>query len=169
MAVGIRADIPSDITKMLVCIDRLQDGEIYGRCYNPYYSTNPKFIGLAALIGRMEFLFDRLSYPQRTLEPRKFRVRTARRRIPDTGEGGMLMEEPKDKETPRGEKATFVVNVQFRQNATWQGTVSWSEQKATRHFRSMLELISLMNDALIEDESLAKWSQDEKYGEDESR
>lgn len=104
MAVGIRADIPSDITKMLVCIDRLQDGEIYGRCYNPYYSTNPKFIGLAALIGRMEFLFDRLSYPQRTLEPRKFRVRMARRRIPDTGEGGMLMEEPKGKETPRGEK-----------------------------------------------------------------
>ena len=69
----------------------------------------------------------------------------------------MLMEEPKGKETPRGEKATL------------QGTVSWSEQKATRHFRSMLELISLMNDALIEDENLAKWSQDEKYGEDESR
>lgn len=169
MAVGIRADIPSDITKMLVCIDRLQDGEIYGRCYNPYYSANPKFIALAALIGRMEFLFDGLSYPQRTLEPRKFRVRTARRRIPDAEEGGMPMEEPKEKETPRGEKATFVVNVQFRQNATWQGTVSWSEQKATRRFRSMLELISLMNDALVEDESLAKWSQDEKYGEDESR
>ena len=81
----------------------------------------------------------------------------------------MPVEEPKGKETPRGEKATFVVNVQFRQNATWQGTVSWSEQKATRRFRSMLELISLMNDALVEDESLAKWSQDEQYGEDESR
>lgn len=65
--------------------------------------------------------------------------------------------------------ASFLIQVQFRQNATWQGTVSWSEQKATRRFRSMLELISLMNDALVEDESLAKWSQDEKYGEDESR
>ena len=68
-----------------------------------------------------------------------------------------------------GERETFVVRILNTQNATWQGTVSWSEQKATRHFRSMLELISLMNDALIEDENLAKWSQDEKYGEDESR
>ena len=144
MAVGIRADIPSDITKMLVCIDRLQDGEIYGRCYNPYYSTNPKFIGLAALIGRMEFLFDRLSYPQRTLEPRKFRVRMARRRIPDTGEGGMLMEEPKGKETPRGEKATFVVNVQFRQNATWQGTVDWLCGGEPDAFSSDLEFLKLV-------------------------
>ena len=68
-----------------------------------------------------------------------------------------------------GERETFVVRILNTQNATWQGTVSWSEQKATRRFRSMLELISLMNDALVEDESLAKWSQDEKYGEDESR
>ena len=60
----------------------------------------------------------------------------------------MLMEEPKGKETPRGEKATFVVNVQFRQNATWQGTVRWLNRDQTQRFRSTLELISLMEDAL---------------------
>ena len=169
MAIGIRADVPSDVTRTTICIDRLQDGEIYGRCYNPYYGAHPQFVGLAALIGRMELLFDGLSYPQRTLEPRKFRVRKGRRRIPDAKEGEAPMEETKEKVTPRGEKATFVVSVQFRQNATWQGTVSWSEQKETRRFRSMLELISLMNDALIDDDSMASWGKEEDSREDENR
>lgn len=172
MAVGIRTDIPSDVTRTTICVDRLENGEIYGRCYNPYYRVNPRFTGLAALIGRMELIFDSLSYPQRTLEPRKFRVRAIRRRIrtPDTKEGGRPMEEMKLSEARRGEKATFVVSVQFRQNATWQGTVSWSEQKATRRFRSMLELISLMNDALIEDDSMASWEIDnETSGEETER
>ena len=50
----------------------------------------------------------------------------------------------------RGEKATFVVQVQFRQNASWQGTVTWAEQNETRHFRSTLELIKLMDEILDE-------------------
>lgn len=49
-----------------------------------------------------------------------------------------------------GEKATFVVQVQFRQNASWQGTVTWAEQNETRHFRSTLELIKLMDEILDE-------------------
>ena len=47
-----------------------------------------------------------------------------------------------------GEKATFVVHVQFRQNATWQGTIQWIESKKTQKFRSTLELIRLMDEAL---------------------
>ena len=50
MAVGIRADVPSDVTRTTICIDRFQNGEIYGRCCNPYYRADPGFVGLAALI-----------------------------------------------------------------------------------------------------------------------
>ena len=64
----------------------------------------------------------------------------------------MPMEEPKEKETPRGEKATFVVNVQFRQNATWQGTVPWTDGRRTEPFRSALELIRLIDSTLLEQE-----------------
>ncbi len=53
-----------------------------------------------------------------------------------------------EKQLKRGEKGTFVVRVMFRQNATWQGTVSWVEGGKTQHFRSMLELIHLLEDAL---------------------
>lgn len=48
--------------------------------------------------------------------------------------------------------ATFVVTVKCRQNATWQGSVQWLEKKKTLHFRSTLELIRLMDEAVAEQE-----------------
>lgn len=45
-------------------------------------------------------------------------------------------------------KSTFIVQVQFCQNSTWQGTVAWTEQKKEQRFRSTLELIKLMDEAL---------------------
>ncbi len=43
---------------------------------------------------------------------------------------------------------TFLVRVIFRQNASWQGTVQWLEGKKTQHFRSLLELTLLLQEAL---------------------
>ena len=51
-----------------------------------------------------------------------------------------------------GQDATFVVHVKYRQNATWQGTVTWADKNKQQNFRSALELIKLMDSAL--DESL---------------
>ncbi len=45
-------------------------------------------------------------------------------------------------------KATFVIQIQCRQNATWQGQIVWTEKKQTQQFRSELELIKLMESAL---------------------
>lgn len=44
-----------------------------------------------------------------------------------------------------GEKATFVVKIQYRQNATWQGQVTWAEKNRTVNFRSALELLKLID------------------------
>ena len=52
------------------------------------------------------------------------------------------------KKNAPGKKATFMVQVQFQQNATWQGTVCWAEERKAVRFRSALELIKLMDDAL---------------------
>ena len=45
------------------------------------------------------------------------------------------------------QRATFVVQIQFRENATWQGTVQWVERKQSLSFRSALELIRIMDSA----------------------
>jgi len=59
----------------------------------------------------------------------------------------MSAQEVKDRQ---GERATFVIHVQYRQNATWQGSVVWAEKNITKNFRSALELLKLMDGALDE-------------------
>ncbi|MBP3927297.1 MAG: hypothetical protein J6D13_09025, partial [Clostridium sp.] len=48
----------------------------------------------------------------------------------------------------KGEKGTFIVHVKYRQNATWQGEVIWTERKQKQYFRSALELLKLIDSAL---------------------
>ena len=46
---------------------------------------------------------------------------------------------------------TFILNIYNRQNATWQGSVTWVEKKK-QQFRSALELLKLIESALDEEE-----------------
>lgn len=48
-------------------------------------------------------------------------------------------------------KATFIVQIQYRQNATWQGQIVWKEKDETKKFRSELELIKLIDSAAEHD------------------
>ena len=49
-----------------------------------------------------------------------------------------------------GGNCTFQVTVRFRQNSTWQGSILWMEQNETQNFRSVLEMLRLMDEALTE-------------------
>lgn len=51
-----------------------------------------------------------------------------------------------------GERETFVVRILNTQNATWQGTVTWTDGRRTEPFRSALELIRLIDSTLLEQE-----------------
>lgn len=46
------------------------------------------------------------------------------------------------------ERKAFVVQILSRENATWQGTVTWLDGKRTQPFRSTLELLRLMDSAV---------------------
>ena len=43
---------------------------------------------------------------------------------------------------------TFIVKVMNRQKSTWQGSVTWVEEQKTEYFRSALELIKMMDEAI---------------------
>ncbi len=47
---------------------------------------------------------------------------------------------------------TFIINVTHRQNETWQGSVTWADERKTEYFRSELELLKLMEEAMGDDE-----------------
>lgn len=48
------------------------------------------------------------------------------------------------------DKGTFIVKILNTQNSTWEGTVTWVEQRRTQNFRSALELLKLIDGAVEE-------------------
>ena len=47
-----------------------------------------------------------------------------------------------------GDLGTFIIRVQHRQNSSWQGRVTWMEEDKTVKFRSIFEMIKLIESAL---------------------
>lgn len=59
-------------------------------------------------------------------------------------------------------KATFTIQIQFQQHSTWQGTIAWAEGEKSQKFRSELEMLKLMMEAVASDkdeteETLNTW------------
>jgi hypothetical protein len=73
--------------------------------------------------------------------------------VPSTGESGPV-QMPSDLLNDETEEAVplarFFVRILFRQNASWQGTICWLDRKTEAQFRSVLELLILMDGALSE-------------------
>ena len=51
---------------------------------------------------------------------------------------------------PGTAKCTFEISVLFTRNATWQGQIVWAEKNIGQTFRSALEMLRLMDEALVE-------------------
>ena len=49
-------------------------------------------------------------------------------------------------------KGTFEISVKFMQNSTWQGQIHWIDRNLKQNFRSALEMLKLMDEALAETE-----------------
>jgi hypothetical protein len=47
-------------------------------------------------------------------------------------------------------KGTFEIAVKFMQNSTWQGHIHWIENNQKQNFRSALEMLKLMDEALAQ-------------------
>lgn len=125
----------------LVCVDESREGEFSGRIYNPYWSEGVTFRGVIGFLTQMEDLLDQMNLPQSFTAKRSFSS------PPGTHERTQPMLERRT-----GRRATFAVRVLFRQNATWQGSVTWMEKNQEESFRSVLELLLLMNSAMEKQE-----------------
>ena len=85
----------------------------------------------------------------------------------NTGPRREGMQEKKTKKAAAKGGPTFFVRINFQQNASWQGSVQWMEGQSTRFFRSHLELMMLMQEAVdksggAEKMSLNSWEDAEE-------
>ena len=120
----------------IVCVDSYEDGVPMGRFYNPYDPQGETFYGMTRFLSRMSDLLDNMDFPRSFTGARSFMAAPM--------EPGKQPEES----IQEGKVATFSLKILFRQNSSWQGAVSWMEGGRSQNFRSVLELIFLMDSAL---------------------
>lgn len=131
---------------LVVGIDQIDFVDYSGRLWNGYQNEPEVFQNSLELIEEMEAFYDRLNYPERAIQYRSFSKR--KQRTQRTANMEDRKPDMSKLEKKKGEKGTFIVEVMYRQNATWQGQVIWAEQNKSMYFRSAMELLKLMDSAL---------------------
>ena len=130
---------------VVLCVDRV-NGDLIEGCFYHSYSTEPvPFTGTRELTLRMEKLYDYLHFPFPGTNQRSFFTSEAPSRL--TKERIKVMTDD-ELLTKHGDIGTFIVRVQHRQNSTWQGRITWMEENKTVQFRSVWEMIKLIEGAV---------------------
>ena len=133
---------------VVICIRENNDGELAGEFYHSYSTEPVPFQGIGQMTLRMEKLYDWLHFPFPGVSSRSF--------LPDKRPAETNTIIPERKKimsdemllTKHGEIGTFIVRVQHRQNSSWQGRITWMEEDKTVQFRSVWEMIKLIESAV---------------------
>lgn len=128
--------------KTAVCVDSYENGILQGRFYGPDGSAQA-FPSLSRFLTLMEEMLELNNEPQSDTKTRSFSTFLLQ---PSIGTSFSTR--------PRGELATFELQILYRQHTSWQGVLFWKEQHREQSFRSVLEMILLMDSALRERENL---------------
>lgn len=120
---------------ILLCVDSYENGVPRGHMY--LGQEGFRFDSLSQLLLRAEQLLERNGGVQSFTTPRIFSL------VRPLGDASCDAER-----LSRGNAATFEMRVLFRQHASWQGELLWLEKNTRQSFRSVLELITLMDSAL---------------------
>lgn len=122
--------------RMTVCIDSYDGGVMKGRILNAYQEMEP-FESLVQFLLGVESILEDQQIPQSYTTLRKFSD------LLPLEEGNLSTNQIR-----KGARATFELQVLFRQHSSWQGVILWRERKREQSFRSVLELVMLMDSAL---------------------
>ena len=122
---------------VLVYVDSVSDGIPSGRFHIASKQEAKPFHGFCQLLIAVNQQLDRENFPQAFEELRKFHIPTA----PD--KNSLTRTNQKN-----GALATLSIRILFRQNASWQGSILWQEGNQEIFFRSVLELLVLMDNVL---------------------
>lgn len=121
----------------IICIDEYVDKIPVGRIYNAYYEEGVAFRGTIDLLLIIDSMLEDMNWPQAYSSYRHFRTPEEGHTPPKTAV-----------ETKEGKEGTFSLRILFRQNASWQGSIIWHEGKQEESFRSVFEMLVLINSAL---------------------
>ena len=127
-----------------ICVDELGEGGIRGRVVSRRLTEPMPFSDVGHLLLQLEEVFDRQNFPQAFERRRTFGARQEESSLPlaQTLEQGM---DPEEVARAAGQVTTFDLYVITRRNTTWQGFVDWLDGSPRSHYKSVLELLPLID------------------------
>ena len=150
---------------IVLCIDSLRSGRLTGRLYHSYREDAQHFVDLEQMILQMEALYDMLNFPYRGTDKRQFLSQEKEKTPYQPKQERIKIMSDEKLLSKHGDIGSFIVRVQHRQNSSWQGRITWMEQNKTVNFRSVWEMVKLIEDAVDtvsvpEDEATQGWFED---------
>ena len=144
MSISPAKFIPREMKTTLIKVYSYHNKCMQGTIFNPFFEKEMVFENVMQLITMVERISDSLFFPQKTMELRQFAdnepvQKTDSFDFVTTSDFGNLLP-----------VATFELEIIFRQNASWQGNIVYAEKGLSSSFRSVLELLSLMDSVLVE-------------------
>ena len=127
----------------VVCLDSWGIDRFTGRLYSNYLD-GMVFDSRMDMLKEMQSVFDQTQFPFES---------TNRRLFIDNEENENSIQEEivmNDDEllNKKGDLGTFIIRVQHRQNASWQGRITWLEKNETLQFRSVWEMARMIDNAV---------------------
>lgn len=138
------ASVPYSAKTSIIRITGYEKKNCAGVLSNPHFGRDIAFENTAQMLFLIEQMLCDLDYPQRTTEKRSFREQPEKR---------ALIVQDTLPTAPAGETsalATIRLRIMFRQSASWQGEAGWVEGESSVQFRSVLELLQLIDEILEE-------------------
>ncbi len=125
-----------------ICLDEHSADTFKGRLFVSVFENALTFKSLNGLLSEMGKALEEAGNPRPFFEYRTFSEKKKVEAKSSKKSDGHVKHF--DHGRYSGELATFLVNILYRQNATWQGTVTWVEGDKSVNFRSALELFVLI-------------------------
>ena len=131
---------------VVLCIDSVEGKCLRGELWHSYSRDAVPFLNAQQMVLEMEKLYDLLNFPhpgtnERSFGPAKEAVRRGNQEREKTMKDEELLQK-------HGDLGTFIVRVQHRQNSSWQGRITWMEKDKTINFRSVWEMVKLIESAV---------------------
>lgn len=131
---------------VVLCVDQVKQGRQFsGRFYHAYSSKGIVFQSMEEGLFELEQFYDSIRFPHPTTDSRTFFQEKQ-----ETNQNQERIKIMSDEEllSKHGDLGSFIIRVQHRQNSSWQGRITWMEQDKTVNFRSMWEMLKLIENAL---------------------
>ncbi|MCF0129780.1 MAG: hypothetical protein HUJ70_14445 [Pseudobutyrivibrio sp.] len=131
----------NDTNLVMIAVDKMSDEGFCGKIFHGYSKEATEFSDVNNMMVLLDEFYNTIGYPQSHNKLRRFKGVEEKAMITADISGAADTEGLTD---IRGAVGSFAVDMESRQNTSWQGYAYWVEGDMTVSFQSDMELIKFI-------------------------